>query len=124
MTDQVVVAGGLVLAVIWSTFLALALGERAGQRRHQRRRHEASRRDKAGAAVAVRTAGIPLGATVVALAGPPAAMRIGWRGAPAMAALCGANAVAAIVLLPRAGLRRHAATVGRQPLPAASSGSR
>jgi CP family cyanate transporter-like MFS transporter len=78
-----------------------------------------SRREQAGAAVALKTAGIPLGATVVALAGPPAAAQIGWQGVSlVLAACCAANAVAGILLLPRAEPRRNAAPATGQPLPA------
>ena len=126
VTDQVVVAGALVLAVVWNSYLALALASALAGAAYALSNAgtsvavtTVSRREQAGAAVALKTAGIPLGATVVALAGPPAAAHIGWQGVSlAMAALCAANAVAGIFLLPRAQSHRHAARVERQPLPA------
>lgn len=126
VTDQFAVSGALVLAVVWNTNLALALASVLAGAAYALANAgtsvavtTVSRREQAGAAVALKTAGIPLGATVVALAGPPAAAHIGWQGvALAMAVLCAANAVAGILLLPRAEPRRHAATVDRHPLPA------
>jgi predicted MFS family arabinose efflux permease len=124
--DQFVVAGALVLSVVWNTFPALAVASALAGAAYALANAgtsvavtTVSRREQAGAAVALKTAGIPLGATVVALAGPPAAAGIGWQGVSlVMAALCAAIAVAGILLLPRAEPRRHAAAIGRQPLPA------
>ena len=126
VTDQFVVAGALVLAVVWNTYAALAIASALAGAAYALSNAgtsvavtAVSRREQAGAAVALKTAGIPLGATVMALAGPPAAAHIGWQGVSlAMAALCAANAVAGVLLLPRAEPHRHAAPVERQPLPA------
>ncbi|SFP49083.1 Nitrate/nitrite transporter NarK [Geodermatophilus dictyosporus] len=60
-----------------------------------------SRRDQAAAAVAVKTAGIPGLLTVVALAGPPAAEAVGWRGVVlVLAALAAVNTALAMVWVP------------------------
>jgi predicted MFS family arabinose efflux permease len=126
VTDQFVVAGALVLAVVWNSFLALALASALAGAAYALANAgtsvavtTVSRPEKAGAAVALKTAGIPFGATVVALAGPPAAAVIGWQGVSlVMAALCAANAVAGIFLLPRAKTRHATAKVAHQPLPA------
>ncbi|NEM05708.1 MFS transporter [Geodermatophilus normandii] len=60
-----------------------------------------SRPDQAATAVAVKTAGIPALLTVTALAGPPAADAVGWRGVVlAMAALAAVNAVLALLWVP------------------------
>ncbi len=65
-----------------------------------------SRRDQAGAAVALKTAGIPAAATVMALAGPPVASAVGWQGVClALAGLTAATAVAGAFTLP-VGTRR------------------
>jgi CP family cyanate transporter-like MFS transporter len=80
-----------------------------------------SRPDQAGTAVAVKTAGIPLGATVLALAGLPLAGVVGWEGvALGMATLLAANAVAGLFLLPRdrRGRGTGTAPATRAPLPA------
>lgn len=124
--DQFVIAGALVLAVAWNTFPALAIASGVAGAAYALANAgtsvavtTVSHRRQAGGAVALKTAGIPLGATVMALAGPPAAAHVGWQGVSlAMAALCAANAVAGIFLLPRAESHRHAAPVERQPLPA------
>ena len=60
-----------------------------------------SRRDQAGTAVALKTAGIPASATVMALAGPPAASALGWQGVClVLAGLTAVTAVAAARTLP------------------------
>ncbi|WP_081865895.1 CynX/NimT family MFS transporter [Blastococcus sp. URHD0036] len=76
--------------------------------------------EQAGAAVATKTAGIPLGATLLALTGLPLAGVLGWEGvALCLAALLAVNAVAGWVLLPRTVRRRGDAgplpTSGRLP---------
>ncbi|RBY83646.1 hypothetical protein DQ238_00740 [Geodermatophilus sp. TF02-6] len=71
-----------------------------------------SRPQQAGTAVAVKTAGVPIGATVLALAGPPAAAAVGWEGvALGLAVLAAVNAGAGALLLPSA--RGRAAVAGR-----------
>jgi CP family cyanate transporter-like MFS transporter len=73
-----------------------------------------SPRNQAGAAVAVKTAGIPAAATVLALAGPPLASLVGWQGVCLLlAAGTAGTAAAALLVLPdarpqRAGTRRTA----------------
>lgn len=61
-----------------------------------------SRRDQAGTAVAVKTAGIPATASVLALAALPTAGLVGWRGVAAvLAGLAALTAVVALLVVPR-----------------------
>lgn len=109
LADQAVVAGALAAAVLWPTFATLAVGSvlagagfalaNAGTSLAVT---SASRPDQAGTVVAIKTAGIPFGATVMALAGLPAAGVIGWEGiCLALAVLAVANGLAGVFLLPR-----------------------
>ncbi|SDC71773.1 Nitrate/nitrite transporter NarK [Geodermatophilus telluris] len=79
----------------------------------------ASRPDQAAAAVAVKTAGIPGLLTVVALAGPPAAGVVGWRGVVlVLAGLAAVNAVLALLWVPsRRPAPGPAGDSGPAPLP-------
>ncbi|MGY1712088.1 CynX/NimT family MFS transporter [Geodermatophilus sp. SYSU D00758] len=71
-----------------------------------------SRPDQVGTAVAVKTAGIPAAATVMALVGLPAAGVMGWRGVClVLAGLAAVNAALALLWLP-----------SRRPAPAGTGG--
>ncbi|WP_409333075.1 MFS transporter [Trujillonella humicola] len=113
VADQVLVALALAAAALWPAFGTLAAGSALAGAGYAFANAgtsvavtSASRPHQAGTAVAVKTAGIPLGATVLALAGLPLADRIGWEGvALVLAGLLVLNASAGAVLLPRAGAR-------------------
>lgn len=78
-----------------------------------------SRPDQAAGAVAVKTAGIPGLLTVMALAGPPAAAAVGWRGVVlALAVLAAVNTVLALLWVPgHRPARGPAGSPGSAPLP-------
>jgi len=77
-----------------------------------------SRPDQAAAAVAVKTAGIPGLLTVMALAGPPAAEAIGWRGVVlVLAGLAAVNAVLALLWVPSRRPAPGPGSDGGRPLP-------
>lgn len=122
--DQVLVALALTAAALWPGFGTLSAASAlagAGYAFANAGTSVAvtavSRPDQAGTAVAVKTSGIPLGATVLALAGLPLAGRIGWEGvALVLAGLLAVNAVAGALLLPPARPGPAAATpAGRLP---------
>ncbi len=124
--DQVLVALALTAAAVWPGFATLAVASAlagAGYAFANAGTSVAvtavSRPEQAGTAVAVKTAGIPLGATVLALAGLPLAARIGWEGvALGLAGLLAVNAAAGAVLLPRVAPRAAGAPgapAGRLP---------
>jgi MFS family permease len=125
--DQAVVALTLVCAALWpglGTLAAASTLAGAGYAFANAGTSIAvtsvSRPAEAGTAVAVKTAGIPMGATVLALGGLPLAGSIGWEGvALVLAALLSVNAVAGAVLLPDTRLRRvvgaPAPATGRLP---------
>ncbi|SEO53606.1 MFS transporter [Trujillonella endophytica] len=125
--DQALVAVALVAAALWPGFGTLAAASALAGAGYAFANAgtsiavtSVSRPAEAGTAVAVKTAGIPLGATVLALAGLPLAGVIGWEGvALVLAGLLALNTVAGALLLPRARVRRVAGApapvVGRLP---------
>ena len=126
VVDQGLVALALAAAALWPGFATLATASAVAGAAYALANAgtslavtSVSRPDQAGAAVAVKTAGIPLGATVLALAGLPLAGVIGWEGvALCMAALLAVNAGAAAVVLPPAVRRVDPAAEGSgRPLP-------
>jgi CP family cyanate transporter-like MFS transporter len=126
VADQILVALALAAAALWPGYGTLAAASAlagAGYALANAGTSLAvtavSRPDQAGTAVAIKTAGIPLGATVLALGGLPLAGVIGWEGvALGMAALLAVNAAAGMFLLPPTRRRGATATAAsRLPLP-------
>lgn len=126
VADQALVALALAAAALWPSFPALATASALAGAGYAFANAgtslavtSVSRPQEAGTAVAIKTAGIPIGATVLALTGLPLAALIGWEGvALGLAGLLAVNAVAGSFLLPAARRRStDPGTAARQPLP-------
>jgi predicted MFS family arabinose efflux permease len=124
--DQVLVAVALTAAALWPGFPTLAAASALAGAAYALANAgtslavtSVSRPEQAGTVVAIKTAGIPMAATILALAGLPLAGVIGWEGvALCMAALSAVNAAAGVLVLPPARPRAtRASAESRQPLP-------
>lgn len=106
--DQVVVAACLAATVVSGSFLMLALaaglagaGYALGNAGTSMAVAAAAPLGRAGQDLTVKTAGVPMMATLLALAGPAAGTVVGWQGvAVALALLAAATAVAGLFVLP------------------------
>ncbi|NEK58424.1 MFS transporter [Geodermatophilus sabuli] len=108
VVDQVVVAGCLLASVAFPSALVLGLaagvagvGYALGNAGTSMAVAATAPAGRAGRDLTVKTAGVPLMATVLALAGPAVARSVGWEGvALALAVVAAATAVAGGLLLP------------------------
>lgn len=115
--DQALVAGCLLLILSTRSFAVLAVAAAVSGAGYALNNAGTSMAvavaapmGRSGQDLTVKTAGVPMMATLLALAGPPAGAVVGWHGvAAALAVLALLTAVTGSIVLPAAGARRTAA---------------